>query len=113
MRKVKYWLVQLVMVAFVSLILGAPAFAKAPEQSKGNEMKNAHASGVAKSNAHSNAGFGDVADTEPVGEEGDAGGNTGDVDYEATCVELYGSFASFNSTSLMCTSLLTFESTQL
>ena len=113
MVKTKFWLAQLLMLSVIGLILGAPAFAKAPEQSKGNEMKNAHASAQAKSKANSNAGFDVVAETEPVGEEADTSGNTGEVDYEAVCIELFGSAAMFNSTNLTCINLDTYEVVQL
>ena len=56
------------MVTFISLILGAPAFAKAPEQSKGIEMKNAHASDQAKDKANPNAGFEKATETDDVEE---------------------------------------------
>jgi len=111
MVKTKFWLAQLLMLSVIGLILGAPAFAKAPEHAKGTAMKNAHASDMAKSKANSNAGFENVAEPEPV-EEGDAG-----VDpvaaAQATCIELFGAAASFSSSSFMCTNIDTFEQVQL
>jgi hypothetical protein len=100
MLKTKFWLAQLLMLSVIALILGSPAFAKAPEHSKGIEMKN-NASDRAKEKANSNAGFESVAE-EPV--EGpdvgdDTAGDTGEVDpaavalaAEAKCDELGGSY---------------------
>ena len=73
MGKIKFLVAQLLMLSVVGLILGAPAFAKPGEHSKGIEMKNTHANEKAKNNANSNAGFinGDVSDPveEPPVEE--------------------------------------------
>lgn len=68
MTKIKYLIAQLLMVSVFGLILGAPAFAKPADQSKGVEMKNAHANEQAKKNANSNAGFDNTVDTDPVEE---------------------------------------------
>ena len=35
MKKAKFWLVQIAMIAIVSLVLGSPVFAAPPDQSQG------------------------------------------------------------------------------
>ena len=69
MSKVKFWLVQILMISLVSFVLGGSVFAKGGANSKGAEMKNAHASDQAKSHANSNAGFDSEPAEEPPVEE--------------------------------------------
>ena len=62
MKNAKFWLVQIAMVAIVSLVFGSPVFAGPPAHAKGEkglEMKNANASDKAVENANDKAGFED------------------------------------------------------
>lgn len=79
MKNVKFWLVQIAMVAMVSLIFGSPVFA---DPGKGGEMKNAKAATVAQETANSSAGF--VAEA-PGGDTGGDGGATCNVDSPELC----------------------------
>lgn len=72
MKNAKFWLAQIAMIAIVSLVLGSPAFAGPPNNTKGVDTKNANASEKAKENANENAGFtGEetTAEENPVVEE--------------------------------------------
>jgi len=63
MKNAKFWLVQIAMVAIVSLVFGSPVFAGPPDHAKGEkgvEMKNANASEQGKANANAKAGFEDA-----------------------------------------------------
>jgi hypothetical protein len=109
MVKTKFWLAQLLMLSVIGLILGSPAFAKAPEHAKGVEMKNANASDKAKEKANANAGFqNDVEDPAGNGEEVDPVAVA-----QATCAELFGAAADFNPSTFLCTNMDTFETVQL
>jgi hypothetical protein len=75
MKTAKFWLVQIVMVAIVSLVLGSPVFAGPDGDPSGGKRQGAqtdndnNSNGVAKSNG---AARGFVPDEEPpAGEGGD------------------------------------------
>jgi hypothetical protein len=60
MKNVKFWLVQIAMVAIVSLAFSSAGFATPPDHAKGEkgvEMKNDKANDNAKANANDKAGF--------------------------------------------------------
>jgi hypothetical protein len=78
MSKTKFWLIQILMVAIVSLVFGSPVFAGPPDsKGKGAEMSykalTNHASGSgnvqALNKANGNAAFMDASEEPPVIEE--------------------------------------------
>ena len=83
MKNAKFWLVQIAMVAIVSLVFGSPVFAGPPDHAlgKGVEMKNLNASDKAKENANDKANFEAVPgadeedDCQVWGTQMDANGN--------------------------------------
>jgi len=76
MRKAKFWVMQIVMIAIVGLVFGSPVLAGPPDHAKGVkgvEMKNLNADDNAKDNANENANF--EEDTSGIGGTGNT--NTG------------------------------------
>ena len=76
MKNVKFWLAQIAMVAMMGLIIGSPAFAGQPDNTKGVETKNDKASEKAKENANENAGFVEGTPVVIVPDEPTPGGYT-------------------------------------
>jgi hypothetical protein len=79
MKTAKFWLVQIAMVAIVSLIFGSPVFAGPdgdPSKGKRQGAQSDHASLQGQTKADSNAkGWSSEADTDDTGDTGDTGGD--------------------------------------
>ena len=85
MKTAKFWLVQIAMVAIVSLIFGSPVFAGPPDQANGvgaetsDTAHNNHSGGKAQAGSHANgnaAFMGDVVEDpvpDPVPDPTDCG----------------------------------------
>ncbi len=80
MRKAKFWLMQIVMLAIISLVFGSPVFAGPPAQAQGNggdtssTAHSNHSGGKAQAESHAddNAAF-MTGDGEGGGDDGDDG----------------------------------------
>lgn len=95
MSKTKFWLVQIVMVAIVSLVFGSPVFAGPPDgKGKGAEMSNTaltnHAGGHSQSidYANGNAAFMGNSEPDPVPDPEPEP----DIDPAQACVESGGTW---------------------
>jgi len=91
MRKTKFWLIQIVMLAIVSLILGSPALADKPvkvdKSVKADSATDSHGYDMRMENANRDSGKASWKTGDSTGNDDNTGGdNTGDNTDPSGCI---------------------------